>query len=698
MYPHERSLVKRLANQPFVLIGINSDPKTRLRTAMKKNNITWRSFWDGGNTRGPIATAWGVRGWPTIYVLDDRGVIRYKNVRGAKMDTAVDALLAKTTTSLTENLSSVKPEERGMAAYYLGSAGVKGAKSAITNLLEDADPVVRQRAATGLALLGDKTDPLLELLRKATTDKNPSVQVASLQTLGRSGDAGSAGVIVKALSSKNSEVLVAAIGGAGELKATQAVDALKTLTSHKETAVSQAAIASLGLVGGKAGTAALKELAGQPKHPGRVRIAAALFQSGDKASGDAFKAFLSDETVSVRREAINALASLKGLETQPLYVKALADKDAEVRNVARKVLNKSKDPKIQKALKDVLALEVDDLLPKLRNRQTVMAASRGLAALGADVAPLLMERLATEKTAAGQDGIGRTLFGMRSDKSVTRIVKAGLKSEVRVVRGWSAFLLHFNSPDPTLLPTLAEFATSDFELLNAHSLRALGRFKQKKATEALATVLKKQADSANARLITTAIGSLQRQDTPAAAEALGELLENPKFRKQAEAALKRMKTPAAKKFLKPSAPSKSPTPSAGSATIKDAQAAKEAAETFVDLSQSGLGLKGVGKALGKPAETKATEVRVHTAGGKRLPSRFGPPLGKKNALLVKFRSAKANVIVVVMTKKANGKYGWWDVLSLPKSDFEKLPKLLPASAATKVKAKKAVRAKKLRTR
>ena len=696
MYPHERSLVKRLANQPFVLIGINSDPKTRLRTAMKKNNITWRSFWDGGNTRGPIATAWGVRGWPTIYVLDDRGVIRYKNVRGAKMDTAVDTLLAKTTTSLTENLSSVKPEERGMAAYYLGSAGVKGAKSAITNLLEDADPVVRQRAATGLALLGDKTDPLVELLRKATSDKNPSVQVASLQALGRSGDAGSAGVIVKALSSKNTEVLVAAIGGAGELKATPAVDTLKTLTSHKDTAVSHAAIASLGLVGGKAGTAALKELAAQPKHPGRVRIAAALFQSGDKASGDAFKAFLSDETVSVRREAIAALASLKGLETQPLYVKALADKDAEVRNVARKVLGKSKDPKIQKALKDVLALEVDDLLPKLRNRQTVMAASQSLVALGADVAPLLMERLATEKTAAGQDGIGRTLFGMRSNKSVTGVVKAGLKSEVRVVRGWSAFLLQFNGPDPALLPTLAEFAASDFELLNAHSARALGRYKQKQATAALAAVLKKkQPGAANTRLISTAISSLQRQDTPAAAEALGALLDNPKLRRQVEAALKRMKTPAAKKFLKSTPPSSTPKPSVGSATIKDAQAAKKAAETFVDLSQSGLGLQGVGKALGKRTETKATEVRVHTAGGKRLPSRFGPPLGKKNALLVKFRSAKANVIVVVMTKKANGKYGWRDVLSLPKSDFEKLPKLLPASEG---KAKSPVRAKKLRTR
>ena len=83
-----------------------------------------------------------------------------------------------------------------------------------------------------------------------------------------------------------------------------------------------------------------------------------------------------------------------------------------------------------------------------------------------------------------------------------------------------------------------------------------------------------------------------------------------------------------------------------------------------------------------------------------LPSsaRLNDMFAKKNALLVKFRSVKANVIVVVMTKKANGKYGWWDVLSLPKSDFEKLPKLLPASSAKDVKVKKAVKAKKLRTR
>ena len=93
MYPHERSLVKRLENKPFALLGINSDPdKEKLKEAMKQEKITWRSWWDQ-TTGGPIATKWNVHGWPTIYVLDAKGVIRYKNVRGEAMDKAVDTLL-----------------------------------------------------------------------------------------------------------------------------------------------------------------------------------------------------------------------------------------------------------------------------------------------------------------------------------------------------------------------------------------------------------------------------------------------------------------------------------------------------------------------------------------------------------------------------------------------------------------------------
>src|SRR5437870_8904390 len=79
MYPHERSLVKRLEGKPFVLLGINSDQnKDELNKAIEANQITWRSWWDGGSTSGPIATKWNVHGWPTLYLIDAGGVIRSK--------------------------------------------------------------------------------------------------------------------------------------------------------------------------------------------------------------------------------------------------------------------------------------------------------------------------------------------------------------------------------------------------------------------------------------------------------------------------------------------------------------------------------------------------------------------------------------------------------------------------------------------
>ena len=94
MFPHERSLVKRLEGKPFALIGINSDSdKEQLKKVMEQEQITWRSFWDGGNTNGPIATRWNVSGWPTIYVLDHKGVIRFRDVREEAMDKAVDTLI-----------------------------------------------------------------------------------------------------------------------------------------------------------------------------------------------------------------------------------------------------------------------------------------------------------------------------------------------------------------------------------------------------------------------------------------------------------------------------------------------------------------------------------------------------------------------------------------------------------------------------
>jgi hypothetical protein len=93
MIPHEKGLVQRLKDKPFALLGINSDGDAeKVRAIMKENGITWRNAVEG-STEGPIATRWNVKGWPTIYVLDAKGVIRYREVRDEEMDKAVDLLL-----------------------------------------------------------------------------------------------------------------------------------------------------------------------------------------------------------------------------------------------------------------------------------------------------------------------------------------------------------------------------------------------------------------------------------------------------------------------------------------------------------------------------------------------------------------------------------------------------------------------------
>ena len=108
MYPHERSLVKQLEGKPFVLLGVNSDPREHLRQVLKKERMTWRSWWDGGTTSGPIATAWGVEGWPTLVLLDGKGTIRqrYVGFPGAQtLDKAINDLLRElpTVKSTAEN-------------------------------------------------------------------------------------------------------------------------------------------------------------------------------------------------------------------------------------------------------------------------------------------------------------------------------------------------------------------------------------------------------------------------------------------------------------------------------------------------------------------------------------------------------------------------------------------------------------------
>jgi cytochrome oxidase Cu insertion factor (SCO1/SenC/PrrC family) len=83
--------VERLAEEPFALLGVNSDPdRDELKKVIQQQGIIWRSWWDGGGVTGPIATKWQIDHWPTVFVLDPGGVIRYVEAGGTPNIEAIE--------------------------------------------------------------------------------------------------------------------------------------------------------------------------------------------------------------------------------------------------------------------------------------------------------------------------------------------------------------------------------------------------------------------------------------------------------------------------------------------------------------------------------------------------------------------------------------------------------------------------------
>ena len=93
MIPHERVMVSKLQGKPFAFIGISADEDAmKLRQCLATERMTWPNIQDGPG--GPIQRKYDVRYYPNIFVLDAAGVIRFKDLRGADLERAVEKLLA----------------------------------------------------------------------------------------------------------------------------------------------------------------------------------------------------------------------------------------------------------------------------------------------------------------------------------------------------------------------------------------------------------------------------------------------------------------------------------------------------------------------------------------------------------------------------------------------------------------------------
>lgn len=97
MLPHEKALVKRMQDKPFALLGINNDgPAADVLPRFQKEGITWRNAIEP--EQGSLASQWNVSGYPTLYLLDAEGVIRYSWLGSPGhevLDEKIDELVAE---------------------------------------------------------------------------------------------------------------------------------------------------------------------------------------------------------------------------------------------------------------------------------------------------------------------------------------------------------------------------------------------------------------------------------------------------------------------------------------------------------------------------------------------------------------------------------------------------------------------------
>ena len=147
MIPHERSLVKKMQGKPFALLGVNTDDNLNKIKPQLQKDITWRSWYDGSG--GPITKQYQVRSFPTIFVLDAKGIIRYKNVRNEAMDNAVETLIKELEKSGGGTASADdKPGDKG-SDEKPGSGGGSNASAPIGFEVGNRAPEITGKDTTG---------------------------------------------------------------------------------------------------------------------------------------------------------------------------------------------------------------------------------------------------------------------------------------------------------------------------------------------------------------------------------------------------------------------------------------------------------------------------------------------------------------------------------------------------------------------
>jgi peroxiredoxin len=94
--PHVLAAYRKYHDQGFEIIGVSLDQdQEKLTGFTKAMNMTWPQFFDGQGWQNKLAVKYGIESIPATFLLDGKGNIIGKNLRGEELPAAVARALAK---------------------------------------------------------------------------------------------------------------------------------------------------------------------------------------------------------------------------------------------------------------------------------------------------------------------------------------------------------------------------------------------------------------------------------------------------------------------------------------------------------------------------------------------------------------------------------------------------------------------------
>ena len=92
--PNVKRIYKKYNDQGFEIVGISLDSQLgQVQSYLKKNEVAWPQHFDGQGWKNGVAQKYKVSSIPATYLIDRQGKIRYKTLRGAALDKAVEQLI-----------------------------------------------------------------------------------------------------------------------------------------------------------------------------------------------------------------------------------------------------------------------------------------------------------------------------------------------------------------------------------------------------------------------------------------------------------------------------------------------------------------------------------------------------------------------------------------------------------------------------